>query len=255
MERGDESGCKVQSTVGGMGMMVRYPVDAILEEAGPDVLDEPMVTYHFDTESKTITTDKETDDSDSESDSDSGDESLARSKPNSNLIDRFQFMIIKASVMKPMVIESIYLHLLVSQLDTCLVIALPDEDGNVFNENANRTLYNIDHPIFNQARMHMDPLIEQAIRLCKDMIRLTRHYGFNTSFVGQEGENGVKRLTVFTTLKVRAINKVKRIDPDEDYIPNPFALKKVDPPKKLDYYQHGELSKEVLRMIQNAQRE
>ena len=84
----------------------------------------------------------------------------------------------------------------------------------------------------------------------------------NTSYVGKaqaQGEGGgecwKKEMTVFYTLKVRAINKVKRSDPDEDYIPNPFALKKVDPPKKLDYYQHGELSKEVLRMIQNAQRE
>ena len=46
----------VKYNLGGMGMMVRYPVDAILEEAGPDVLDEPMATYHFDTESKAITT-------------------------------------------------------------------------------------------------------------------------------------------------------------------------------------------------------
>lgn len=175
----------IKYNLGGMGMMIRCPVDAILEEAGSEVLDQPMVTYHFDTESKAITTDKETAEDDSDSDSDSGDESSAASNTNTNLIDRFQFTIIKASVMKPKDIESIYLQLLLSQLDTCLTIALPDEDGNVLYENANRTLYNIDDPIFNQARIHMDPLVEQAISLCKDMIRLTRLYGMNTSYVGE----------------------------------------------------------------------
>jgi len=109
--------------------------------------------------------------------------------------------------MNPLDIESIYLQLLLSQLDTCLTIALPDEDGIVFNENANRTLYNIDDPIFNQARIHMDPLVEQAIKLCKDMIRLTRLYGMNTSHVGKaqaqdkgEGECCKKEMPVFNTL-------------------------------------------------------
>ena len=70
-----------------------------------------------------------------------------------------------------------------------------------------------------------------------------------------EGESWKKEMTVFNTLKVRAINKVKEFDPYEERYRDPCAPRKIDPPKKLDYYQHGELSKEVLRMIQNAQRE
>lgn len=177
---------------GGMGMLVRYPVNATLagndnEAMGARSEDEPhprapalsrggtITKYTFDTNNKTI----------------SKTETYPEASPIA--IDRSQFIDIKVYGTRSIDLPSLYLQLMITQTKYCLLA--PHVKGD-FGTPGTPRLVTINDPIFDSARLSLEPYFKKAIGMMRSMVRITRDYRANISFVGrQDGSMVVVRMS------------------------------------------------------------
>ena len=167
---------------GGMGMLVRYPVNAMLAGDGVDAMgarseDEPhprapglsrggpIIKYTFDTKNKTISK-TETD-----------------PKASPTAIDRSRFIDIKVYGTSKIDFQSLYLQLMITQTKYCLLA--PHVKGD-FGTPGTPRLVTIDDPIFDAARVSLEPYFKKAIGMMRSMVRITRDHRADISFVGRK---------------------------------------------------------------------
>ena len=155
----------VRYDLDGMGMMVRYPVNAMV---GPTE-GYGSTSYTFDTKKSTIT------------------ETTTAGKDIS--IDRSKFIAIKvisqhfysSTILD---LEDPYLRLLLTQTDRCLIAPHHKSDFNQYDDPPRFVLRS--NPLFDDARASVEPLLKQAIGVWRNMVNITRKMGRNVSFVGNE---------------------------------------------------------------------
>jgi hypothetical protein len=155
----------VRYDLDGMGIMVRYPVNAMVgstEMYG-------STSYTFDTKKSTIiektTAGREID------------------------IDRSKFIAIKVISQHfysttILDLEDLYLRLVLTQTDRCLIAPHHKSDFNQYG-NPPRFVTTSD-PLFDDARSSVEPLLKQAIGVWRNMVNITKKLGRNVSFVGNE---------------------------------------------------------------------
>jgi hypothetical protein len=155
----------VRYDLDGMGMMVRYPVNAIV---GPTE-GYGSTSYTFDTKKSTIT------------------ETTTAGKDIS--IDRSKFIAIKVISQHfysttILDLQDLYLRLVLTQTDRCLIAPHHRSDFDQY-DNPPRFVMRSD-PLFDDAKASVEPLLKQAIGVWKNMVTITRRLGRNVSFVGNE---------------------------------------------------------------------
>jgi len=167
---------------GGMGMLVvRYPVNAMLAgdrddamEAGSDdaaarsfgsLREDTITKYTFDTKNDTI----------SRTDIDP--------KASPTAIDRSRFIDIKVYGTSKIDLQSLYLQLMITQTRYCLLA--PHVKGD-FGSGGTPRMVTIDDPIFDAARVSLEPYFKKAIGMMRSMVRITRDHRANISFVGRK---------------------------------------------------------------------
>lgn len=164
----------VRYDLGGIGMLIRYPVSARL--SGDDKLKEGSRTqYTLNTKNKIVTKTK-----------------LVSSTGHPTAeFDRSQFVFIKAISQHPYHpgirasdMQNLYLRLILTQTTQCLIA--PHFRGDFGQPDYPPRMITIDDPILNETRAIMDPLIKQAMGIWRSMVLITRTYGTNVSFVGNE---------------------------------------------------------------------
>lgn len=162
----------VRYDLGGMGVLVRYPVNARL--AGTSgVKSQERVTQHryvYDTKTK----------------SNSKTKAMIGPCP---VIDRSKFVAIKVISQHyysttVLDLEDLYLRLLLTQTEHCLIAPHHKDDFNQHDRPPR--IVSITDPIFDDAKISIEPLLKQAIGLWRGMVMLTRKLGRNVSFVGNE---------------------------------------------------------------------
>lgn len=166
---------------GGMGMLVRYPVNAMLAGDGDDAMgagsddatartsgslrEGPITKYTFDTKNNTIS------------------KSEIDLKASPTAIDRSRFIDIKVYGTRKIDLPSLYLQLMTTQTKYCLLA--PHVKGD-FGTLGTPRLVTIDDPIFDSARVLLEPYFKKAIGMLRSMVRITRDHRANISFVGRK---------------------------------------------------------------------
>ena len=163
-------------------MMIRYPASARLAGEGDSELKESMKVHHgLDTKNKIKT--------------------ISQSRPpraeqirTGESIDRSQFIMIKVVAqhpdlpyIRPSDLDNLYLPLVLTQTDRCLIA--PHYRGDFSQHEFKPRMISINDSILDDARSNMDTLIKKAMGIWRNMITLTRKYGKNISFVGNENGN------------------------------------------------------------------
>ena len=149
----------------GIGMMVRYPVNAMV--GSTEVYGS--TSYTLDTKKDVIT------------------QTTTAGKDIS--IDRSKFIAIKVisqhlNSTTILDLEDLYLRLVLTQTERCLIAPHHKSDFNQY-DHPPRFVTTSD-PLFDDARLSVEPLLKQAIGIWRNMVNITRKSGRNVSFVGNE---------------------------------------------------------------------
>jgi len=164
----------VRYDLGGMGMLVRYPVQAMV---GSQPRIKEVNQYTFNTKINGIT------------------KNISRVYHGNDdhndvttLVDRDRFMAIKVHNSNPKSgpfdLDDLYVRLLLTQSENCLIA--PHFKGDFKAHDHPPKVVSVHDPIFDKARAETNPLLKQAIGVWRNMVNITRELGRNVSFVGNE---------------------------------------------------------------------
>jgi hypothetical protein len=155
----------VRYDLDGMGVMVRYPVNAMV--GSTEVYGS--TNYTFDTKRSTVI------------------ETTTAGRDIN--IDRSKFIAIKVISQHfystaVFDLEDLHLRPVLTQTDRCLIAPHHRSDFNQC-DNPPRFVTTSD-PLFYDARLNVESLLQQAIGIWRNMVNITRKLGRNVSFVGNE---------------------------------------------------------------------
>jgi hypothetical protein len=175
----------VRYNLGGIGMLVRYPVQAMV--GGQPTIGE-VKEYTFNTKTKEVSKTVLIK-------SDSGTNTNLNTNTNTNVktptypdVDRDQSMAIKVLNTNPKTktfdLDDLYVRLVLTQSEKCLIA--PHYRGDFNYPDHPSQVVSIHDPLFDEVRDEVELLLKQAIGVWRSMVNITRKLGRNVSFVGNE---------------------------------------------------------------------